>query len=168
MENKAIAVFTAKSVETCLEVGGTQSWALNPASVKDCGYAVLCRNLHTSWGDGREPHRTAFMIGHISGVVPSRETAGRWLITFDEYAVIDKPGVWEKWRNPIHYTTLKALGITLEKIQFQPMPEITKKSRPESVSNEISAKKMDISTAKRALASYYGLSPEAIEITIRG
>ena len=69
MRNKAVVVFTSKSVQTCLEVGGTESWALNRARAKRCEYAILCRNS-SDWSQGNEPHSSAFMIGHISDVVP--------------------------------------------------------------------------------------------------
>ena len=128
---------------------------------------MLCRNLHTDWGDGNEPHRTAFMIGRIAGLVPSTETPNRWLITFDQYGIIDKPEAWGKWRNPIHYTTLEALGIRLEDVKFKPMPRKIEKTESVAPSNGTAAK-MDIPAAKKALAAYYGVRPEAIEITIRG
>ena len=85
MENDVLALFTTKSAQACLDVGGTQSWALNPENAKKCRYAVLFRNPDSDWG-GKELHHTAFMIGRISPVVPSTEKPGRWMLTFDEYA----------------------------------------------------------------------------------
>jgi hypothetical protein len=106
-------VFTAKSVEACLEVGGTQSWKLDRGHAKRCRYAILCRNAYTDWGDGKEPHGTAFMIGQIADVVPTAENDGRWLVTFDRYARIDLPNIWKGWRNPVRYTTFEKLGVRM-------------------------------------------------------
>jgi hypothetical protein len=170
LNEKVAAFLTAKSVATCVNAGGTQSWALDPYHVKRCRYAVLCRNLRADWGDGMEPHRTAFMIGHISGVEPSSEgSEGRWLVTFDEYAVINISEAWKGWRNPVRYTTFKELGITrkdLEAADFKDIPErYSEKSTPSATQTN---GKMTIAEAKRAVAANYGVKPESVEITIRG
>ena len=167
MENDVIALFTTKSAQACFDAGGTQSWALNPANAKSCRYAVLCRNPDADWG-GRELHHTAFMIGRISPVVPSTETPGRWMLTFDEYALINKPDVWKDWRNPVRYTTFAKLGISLAEIKFKPMPGRDRESEATSLSQTGTPTKIDIDNAKRALAAYYSVRPEAVEITIRG
>jgi len=167
MENDVIALFTTKSAQACLEIGGTQSWALNPENAKGCRYAVLCRNPDADFG-GSELHRTAFMIGRISPVVPSTETPGRWMLTFDQYAIIDKPEVWKDWRNPVRYTTFAKLGISLADIKFRPMPRRTIGSEATSLSKAETPTKIDIDTAKRGVAAYYSVKPEAVEITIRG
>ncbi|MGA9724135.1 MAG: hypothetical protein WBQ86_16870, partial [Candidatus Binatus sp.] len=132
MENDVVALFTTKSVQACLDVGGTQSWALNPDNAKKCRYAVLCRNPAADWG-GKELRRAAFMIGRISPVVPSTEKVGRWMLTFDEYAIIEKADVWKDWRNPVRYTTLAELGISLAEIKFRPMPKKTMEAEAISV-----------------------------------
>jgi hypothetical protein len=44
MSNNALIVFTAKSVSLILEQGGTESWALSPASMRDVRYVVCTRN----------------------------------------------------------------------------------------------------------------------------
>ena len=167
MENDVLALFTTKSAQACLDIGGTQSWALNRENAKKCRYAVLCRNPDADWG-GKELHRTAFMIGRLSPVVPSTETPGRWMLTFDEYALIDKPEVWKDWRNPVRYTTFAKLGISLAEIKFKPMPRKAKGSEATSLSKTETPTRIDISTAKRWVAAYYNVSPEAVEITIRG
>jgi hypothetical protein len=167
MENDVVTLFTTKSAQACLDVGGTQSWRLNPANAKSCRYAVLCRNPDADWG-GRELHHTAFMIGRISPVVPSTETPRRWMLTFDEYALINKPDVWKDWRNPVRYTTFAKLGISLAEIKFRPMPKRADGSEATSLSKMGTLTEIDIDNAKRALAAYYSVRPEAVEITIRG
>jgi hypothetical protein len=172
MTEEALVVFTAKSVEAILEVGGTQSWKLDRGHAKRCRYAILCRNAYTDWGDGKEPHGAAFMIGRIADVVPTAENDGRWVVTFDQYARIDLPNIWKGWRNPVRYSTLKDLGVSLEGIQFQPMPLIDDDAKakqdtfphPENGSEA----RLTIAEAKQGLAKTFGVLPDAIEITIRG
>ena len=168
MDNEAIVVFTAKSVETCLEAGGTQSWVLNRANAKHCKYVILCRNANTDWGDGKEPHGTAFMIGRISDVVPSTENEARWLVKFDQYARLDKPNFWQGWRNPVRYTTLEELSFTLDDILFEPMPKIREESKKGGTSRTGLSEKLTIIEAKKALAFTFGVKPEAVEIIIHG
>jgi hypothetical protein len=170
MIDEAVAVLTYKSVETCLDVGGTQSWALDRAHAMQCRYAVLCRNGRHPDVEDTKPHRVAFMVGKIGDVVPSTDHNGRWLITFSEYAEIDVPNVWKGGRNPVSYTTLEALGISLDGVKFKPMPE-RDKERPQP-SREASATSppsmLTIAEAKKALAATFGVKPDAVEITIRG
>lgn len=171
MPEEVLAVFTAKSVEACLAVGGTQSWKLDRGHAKRCHYAILCRNAYTDWGDGKEPHGTAFMIGQIADVVPSADD-GRWLVTFDRYARIDLPNIWKGWRNPVRYTTFEELGVSLDGVQFQPMPPLDDnpkaKQGASSHPEDDSQFRLTIAAAKQGLAKTFGVSPDAIEITIRG
>lgn len=172
MNEEVLAVFTAQSVERCLKNGGTQSWKLDRGHAKRCRYVILCRNAYTNWGDGKEPHGTAFMIGRIADVVPSRDNKDRWLVTFDQYARIDLPNIWKGWRNPIRYTTFEELGVSLEGIQFQPMPHVDDNPKAEhdafSHREDGSQLHLTIAEAKQELAKTFGVSPDAIEITIRG
>ena len=172
MNEEVLAVFTSKSVDECLKVGGTQSWKLDRGHAKRCRYAILCRNAYSDFGDGKEPHGTAFMIGQIADVVPTGENDGRWSVTFDQYARIDLPNVWKGWRNPVRYTTFEELGVSLEGIQFQPMPSVDDNSKAkQSTSSHFSDGsefRLTIAEAKQGLAKTFGVSPDAIEITIRG
>lgn len=166
MAEETLAILTAKSAQTILSVGGTQNWVLDRAHAKRCNYAVLCQNAHTDWGDGKEPHGKAFMVGRVDDVVPSTESAGRWLVTFSEYALIDKPEAWAGWRNPVRYTTLEELGIDADSLRFKPMPPVEKPKEIESATTRL--QKLTIAQAKEGLARTFGVSPEAVEITIRG
>jgi hypothetical protein len=171
MIEEVLAVFTPRLVEEFLAVGGTQSWALDRRHAKRCRYAIMCRNAYTE-GDGKERHGTAFMIGRIADIVPSTDTERRWLVTFDQYARIDVPDAWKKWRNPVRYTTLKELGVRLEDVKFKPMPPIDdegKATHGETPKRENgSSLPLTITEAKRGLAKTYGVVPASIEITIRG
>ncbi|WP_445502544.1 hypothetical protein [Microvirga sp. G4-2] len=172
MSNEVIAVFTFKSREHILSVGGTCSWALNRAHARQLPYAVCTRNAHHAHVEGHEPHSSAFLIGRVKDIVPSPEVPGRWLITFSEYAEIDLPNVWKGWRNPVRYTTLEELGIDPATLDFKPMPSPAPEAAPaqdaedEVVEEEVF--KLTIAQAKLGLANAFGVSPDAIDITIRG
>jgi hypothetical protein len=112
------------------------------------------------------------MIGRVLDVVPATESPGRWLITFSEYAEIDVPKVWKGGRNPVSYTTLVDLGVTLDGIKFKPMPMMPQEGgtsdQPERRSLSLLPTMLTIADAKKALAATFGVKPEAVEITIRG
>ncbi len=118
---ETLVVFTFKSIQTCIEVGGTQSWDLKRDRANACNYVVLTRNAKHEKVEGDEEHRSAFLIGHISGVIPSDETDDRWLVQFDSYAKVDLH-VGGSNHNPVSYSNLKDLGIKLEELEFHPMP----------------------------------------------
>jgi hypothetical protein len=88
----------------------------------------------------------------------------RYLIQMADYAVLEQPGVWrEGVRNPVAYSTLDELQIDLSGLKFKPMPAAA------VTTNESSeAKQMTIADAKNGLAATFGVSPDDIEITIRG
>jgi len=166
MVENVLQVFTYKSVETMLEVGGTQSWALDRNRAKGCKYVVMCRNAHHPDVEGPEAHHSAFMVGKITDVVPSTDNDGRWLVLFDEYSVINVGGQWEG-RNPVRFYTTDEYEdcIDFDALEWTPMPE-----RPASSgkSKAISNGALTIAEAKAGLAKTFGVDPSAIEITIRG
>jgi hypothetical protein len=109
------------------------------------------------------------MIGRISDVVPSTETEDRWLVKFDEYARLDIPDFWQGWRNPVHYEEkLDALPLSLDTVKFEPMPEEASESPILEPKSPEPSKGLTIAEAKEALASTFGVKPEAVEIIIHG
>ena len=163
MTDNVFQVLTYKSVQTILAAGGTQSWALDRNRVRNCKYAVCCRNAQTRVPEGAEAHGSAFIVGLISDVVPSTETEGRWLVLFSEYAVVNVGDQWEG-RNPVAYYTVEEYegDIDFDALDWKPMPE-------RAVELTANTKKgMNIAEAKAALAVSFGVDPSAIEITIRG
>ena len=122
MAQESIAVFTAKSVNHILTVGGSCSWALNPVHARQLPYVVCTRNARHPQVEGREEHGSAFLVGCVKDVVPSPEYPGRWLIEFSDYAEIYVTRVWKSWRNPVRYTNFVDLGIDPATLHFQPMP----------------------------------------------
>lgn len=160
-----VVVFTAKSVEDILSVGGSESWSLQPESVNGCEYLVCTRNRYTDWGTGREEHRSAFLIGKIAGVAKSNETEGRWLIQISKYALVNIPEIWDGSRNPVRYRNLEEIGIDISTLDLRPMPAVqTIKSN--DTESDISS--LTIAQAKSGLAARFGVNIDDIEITIRG
>lgn len=164
--HSAIAVFTGKSLDHILQDGGSQSWVLDRNNARQCAYLVCCRS-GVEWVEGHEPRGSAFLVGRIDDVVASTENPARWLVRIRDYATVAVPDVWRGWRNPVRYTDLAELGIDLEGLRFQPMPvpgNVPRSAAP----TRSAAQGLTIAEAKRGLAKSFGVSEDAIEITIRG
>ena len=167
-EDQAIVVFTADTLDSILRKGGSGDWVVSAKKADSCKYIVCCRK--PNWSNRKEgiPARAAFLIGRVAGLLKRSGSENdrdqmRYLIQIADYAVIEKAGVWrEDVRNPVAYSTLDALQIDLRGLKFIPMP-------PAAVTNETpGASHMTIADAKKGLAATFGVSPEDIEITIRG
>jgi len=176
--NEAVVVFTAKSAQRIIDDGGTSSWRLDRSHARQCGYAVCTRNTHADWAEGTEAHHSAFLVGKIRNVVPCEPTPenkdspnNRFLIQFSEYAIVDIPGVWKGDRNPVKYADLGDLGINPASLKWKKMPEITERAESSTKKKRTEAtgvRPLTMTDAKKGLALTFGVSPEAIEITIRG
>ncbi|MDG3015823.1 hypothetical protein [Speluncibacter jeojiensis] len=162
-----VVVFTAKSPATILREGGSQAWKLDPTRAKKCTWLVCTQNAHNveDYADGNEPHGSAFLIGRISRISPATEVGveGRWKVEFSEYARIASPNVWGGDRNPVRYTSLDALGLDLDGVDFQKVDRDSAVKPTPAVSAGLT-----IAQAKAGLAATYGVSVDAIEIVIRG
>jgi hypothetical protein len=167
-DQDTIVVLTSETVETILTNGGTGDWVLSSKKAGTCKYVVCCRK--PAWNNKKEGilPRVAFLIGLISGLrkKPDSENARnqpRFLIELSEYDTFERADVWKEGRNPISYKTLKALGIDLRRLKFKPMPvpASAKSEGPGSAS-------MTIAEAKKALAESFRVSPDDVEIIIRG
>src|SRR5438552_980248 len=110
MTDRTIVVFTYRPVSMILAEGGSQAWALKPGNARRCRYIVCTRNRYFA-GAGpevqaaaTEEHGAAFLVGKITTVEPSPAREDRYIVRFDEYAVIDpQPIVWPGARNPVWY-----------------------------------------------------------------
>jgi hypothetical protein len=167
----AIVVFTARSPERIVREGGSQAWVLNPARAKSCKWLVCTQNRHNpdhEFSDATEAHGSGFLLGKVSGVVESADEAAqqRWLITISEFARIDYPNLWDHRRNPVRYASLEELGISLDGLEFQTVPDASKRL-PQSEQRAPLPATLTILEAKKALAATFGVKPEAVEITIR-
>lgn len=162
-----VVVFTGKSLDKILSEGGSQAWVLDPARAKKCQWLVCTQNAHNvaDYADGNEPHGSAFLVGRISRISPStdKDSDGRWLIEFSEYARIDQADVWAGDRNPVRYANFDTLGISLEGVDFQRVERETVVAAPPT---EPAA--LTFEQAKAGLAKTFGVDPNAIEIRISG
>jgi hypothetical protein len=162
---------TFKSIDRLLREGGTSSWRLDRNHARACEFAVCTRNGRNAKTEGPEPHQSAFLVGKVKDVVPSPtdKRPNRFLIQFSEYAVVSVPDVWKGDRNPIRYAaTLQALGIDPSTQKWRPMPEQDEAAAPAPSTSTGSVMPLTIPQAKDGLALTFGVTPDAIEITIRG
>jgi hypothetical protein len=163
-----IVVFTADTRDSILRRGGSGDWVVSAKKADSCKYIVCCRK--PNWSNRKEgvPARAAFLIGRVAGLLerPGSENDRdqmRYLIKMADYAVVEKPGVWkDNVRNPVAYSTLDELQIDLRGLKFIPMPAGA------GTNESPGANHMTIAEAKKGLAATFGVSPEDIEITIRG
>lgn len=173
-KENAILVFTARSPKRIIREKGSQAWVLNPARAKLCTWLVCTQNRHNpnhEFSDATEPHGSAFLLCKVSGVRKSEEdsTGRRWLITISEFARIEYPDIWDHRRNPVRYTSLEELGISLDGLKFEPVAAGSATTTPlESRAAGAHPPMLTIAEAKKALALTFGVKPEAVEITIRG
>lgn len=178
MAHSAIAVLTFKSRERILSDGGTESWKLKKSTAEQFDYVVCTRNVTNPQSEGPEQHRSAFLVGKISKVVPSTETGDRFKICFSEYAEANLKEIWKHgWRNPVRYTTLEELGIDLELLAFKKFDEnenqVASVEGASDIAHQDNATESDetqpltIREAKEGLAVGLGVPVEAIEIIIR-
>jgi hypothetical protein len=164
----AIVVFTADTRDSILRQGGSGDWVVSAKKADSCKHIVCCRK--PNWSNRKEgiPARAAFLIGKVAGLIERPDSKNdrdqtRYLIKMSDYAVLQKADVWrEDVRNPVAYSTLDDLKIDLRGLKFIPMPAAV-------LTNETTgASHMTIADAKKGLAATFGVSPEDIEITIRG
>jgi hypothetical protein len=175
-DDLAIVVFTVDSLDSILRQGGSGDWVVSAKKADSRKYIVCCRK--PNWSNRKEgiPARAAFLIGRVAGL---RERPGsenvrdqmRYLIQIADYAELEMPGVWrEGVRNPVAYSTLDDLQIDLRGLKFKPMPAGAGTTNESSGVTKESpgVKQMTIADAKNGLAATFGVSPDDIEITVRG
>jgi hypothetical protein len=73
---------------------------------------------------------------------------------------VNVPNAWPGNRNPVLYTTLEDMGISVDELKFHPMPEQEGVAKPK-------VKPLTFDEAKAGLAQMFNVDPSAIEITIR-
>jgi hypothetical protein len=179
MSNDALIVFTAKSVELIHKQGGTSSWVLSPASMRDVRYVVCTRNtdrnLDEEIGPCTESHGEAFLVGKVSGLKweKDRNNRKRYLVQMSEYARVSVPDFWTHDRNPTRYTdtdTLRERGIDVDKLDWLPMPHTDGVIRvlPISEGTVPAAEGLTIAEAKHGLSVKFGVPEDAIQIIING
>jgi hypothetical protein len=176
MTHKAMVVFTAKGIERVIREGGTSAWRLDRKHARQCSFAVCTRNANAKWVEGTETHHSAFLVGKVRDVLPCLPTPeneeaaeNRYLIQFSEFARVNIPNVWKGDRNPIKYAALEDLGIDPSTLTWEAMPESAHRAIEQvGAEKSVSAQPLTIAEAKRGLARTFNISPDAIEITVRG
>lgn len=170
MPTPAVVVFTARTVEQILAEGGTSAWKLHPDHARSRAYCVCTRNSFARWSKAghAEPHRTAFLVGKISNVVPALNRDRRYLIEFSEYALVNVPDVWVKGdRNPVKYVNLEDLGIDPTTLTWKLMPQ-PQQQRTAATTPAASASPAGVlAEAKQLVATAFNISPDKVEIVIR-
>lgn len=159
----AVMVFTSKSLETMRLEGGTGNWAAKEERLKHSKWIIATRNQKSNWAQGEEPHGSAFLIGRVSGVKPApAPEENRFVIGFDRYAELHIPNAWTNNRNPVAYTSLDALGIDAERLEWKPF-EIQEDGFPKDASNK---PRIVIDQARSMIARALSIDPEAVKITV--
>jgi hypothetical protein len=175
MTKEVAIVFTAKCLERILREGGTSAWRLDRNHARRCAYVVCTRNANADWVEGQETHHSAFLVGKIRDVVPCSPTPenheapkNRYLIQFSEFARVNIPNVWKGDRNPVKYATLEELDMDPTTLKWEIMQRPAASLAEAAPVSRSAVKPLTMAEAKRGLALTFNVSPEAIEITIRG
>jgi hypothetical protein len=148
--NTAIQTFTGNSLDAILTRGGDFDWSLNQDRAKNCRFLVCTSSTGAN-------HGSSFVVGKISHIETSPDRENRHIIRISEFAVIDLPDQWPGNRNPVRYTTLEELGIDPSELIFKKVTVTVTKSNS-----------LTIAQAKAGLSEHYGISPDNIEIIIKG
>lgn len=163
VKTPCLAVFTVDGSDTILNAGYSQSWRLSTQNAAKVDYLVCVQNREEGWGNPRAAHGTAFLVGKISGIAPSKDE-GRKLIKISEYALVDVPDAWDGNRNPIAYMSLEDFKIDVNQLKFLPVQA----PQDKAAGGSDGVVPLTIDQAKQALSAMFGVSPDQVEITIRG
>ena len=160
---EVVTVLTYKGVDTLVADGGTQSWEASRKRLRRCSHVVCVRHQQGPYSaEGSEPHKAAFLVGKILDVVDSTETTDRQKILFSEYALVAAPNMPLHSANPVQYFDgLNALGIGADALEWLPVEHGPAPTPVEA------AAPAEIADIKALLASRFGVTAAAIEITIR-
>ncbi len=167
MARDVIAVFTFRTKEEIINEGGSQAWALNAQNAQRCRYLVCTRNRYMDPNaTGPEEHGAAFLVGKITIIEKAPARAERFIIRFDEYALLDpQPVVWPGSRNPVWYLdSLADLQIDENSLVWHPVLD---PDEAEAVSGTASKEEgLRGNALREAIAQAYGVKPENVTITI--
>lgn len=185
MDN-VIGIFTGKDLKLMESDGGSGYWFVKPDRIKNAKYVILVRNHRATWAvkdDGLE-HGQAFMIGRISGCIPTPKYAGRKLIQISEYSLlpdtVDFKQAWKKLtggqRYPVAYLDTDDLYSkldldvdALEWTVFSPDPCAENDGTvPENMNDSDDTKELSeiIAEAKEMIAHAAGVDADKVNIQI--
>lgn len=132
---EVLTVLTFKSASHIVGDGGTQSWVISQRRANRCAFVVCVRHQYGPYkAEGNEPHKHAFLVGKVSRVVPSSETADRFRVEFSEYAIVDGPLIPLNSASPTQYfPSLSSTGIDEAALDWRPVstpPETDRGTTP--------------------------------------
>ncbi len=165
-----IVIFTGKGSPSFARDGGSRAWKLNIARASGARYAVICHHKHSVYKDFDGEHGKAWLVAKVTGITPDIETAGRWLVRFDEYAEIDVPDFWDGSRNPIRYSKIDELPVNLEQLHWKHLADMdfeddaAEGGDGPSVAGRI---RLEVMRAQHEVATNLGLEPSEVEVIIR-
>lgn len=184
---KVIGILTGKDLKWMEKEGGSGYWIARTDRIKGADYVIFIRNHRESWAikEGAD-HGQAFMVGKISGCIPTKVHEGRKLIQMSEYALLpdtsDLKKAWKKLtagqRYPVAYLkTDDLLGqlnldvTTLEWSTFNANPNAEKDLDDSEEVVEIEADDMKdlpsiINEAKEMIAHAAGVDIDKVNIQI--
>jgi hypothetical protein len=118
-----LTVLTFKSARHIVGDGGTQSWIISPRRAGRCAYVVCVRHQQGPYkAEGTEPHKHAFLVGKVSGVVPSSEASDRFRVKMSEYAILAGPHIPLNSASPTQYfPSLSSVGIDERSLHWKPI-----------------------------------------------
>lgn len=196
---ESIHVFTHRSVEFLTKLGGSTSWILDPIRAQNCEYIICSRNNNNGLAesDGID-HKSAFLIGRVSNVVPSLNIPrdeNRFMVEFSEFSLITLDNFWQGERNPIVYLDTWSLltdgYLDFSTLNWQKVPErnleyiqsyfaienafyeqresnVSHSKKRKAEVKNSSVEGMSIVDAKKELSKFYSLPLENIEIILKG
>jgi hypothetical protein len=155
-----LALHTFKTVDDVIaEDNYIRAFRFRPQSTRGCEYVVCIRNTSDARYEGDEPHDAAFMIVRLDpdAIEPDHQMANRFRIKVRCYATLPNlPNRWLGNRNPVLYTTLEDLDISLDGLEWIDLPE--QEPPPFTLTPE---------QAKVGLAQHFGTTPDKINITVQ-
>lgn len=129
--NSVIGIFTGKDLKWMESEGGSGYWLAKSDRIESAKYVILIRNHRESWAvKDRLEHGQAFMIGKISGCIPTEKHAGRKIIQMSEYSLLpDTENFKKAWnkltkgqRYPVAYLDsddlFNQLGLRIDALEW--------------------------------------------------
>ena len=180
---KVIGIFTGKDLKWMESEGGSGYWIARTDRIKSADYVIFIRNHRETWAvkDGLG-HGQAFMIGKISGCIPTKKHAGRKVMQNSEYSLLaDKENFKKAWkkltggqRYPVAYLNtndlLENLGLNIESLEWS---SFNTNPNAENDSDEVEiaadeAKELSeiIAEAKEMIAHAAGIETDKVNIQI--
>lgn len=178
---EVLTALTFKSASHIVSDGGTQSWVISPYRARRCDYVICVRHQHGPYkAEGNEPHKHAFLVGKVSGVVPSSETADRFRVEMSEYAIVEGPQIPLNSASPTQYfPSLSSIGIDAASLHWKPIcdlpgadvsaprPPVDAFTTEDDLGGGVAAVSV-LMQAKKLVADGLQVPLSAVEIIVRG